>query len=138
MAELEIMGRGLSELQKYILITAVTKEPSDEYHARGRLYNADIFSGFYEWQSGYYDCNGTFVPRPIQVASKNFHPGKLIDQKKYNTVQSVVRKACDRLAKRGLVVGLVGRAWAGIEITDKGREVAASLIAKSTAQAQPN
>jgi len=126
------MGRGLSELQKYILITAATKEPCGEYHVRGRLYNADIFSGFYGWQSGYYDCTGKLNPQSPKVGSNNFHPGKLIDRKKYNTAQVVVRKSCDRLARRGLVVGLVGRAWAGIEITDKGREVAASLMAKST------
>lgn len=121
------MGRGLSELQKYIITTAATKE-IDEYHPDGRLYNAEIFAGFYGWRSGYYDNEGNFVPHSSPViATPNFHPGKLIDRKKYNTAQVVVRKACDRLEKRGLVEGIVGRSWAGVRITDKGREVAATI-----------
>lgn len=132
------MGRGLSKLQKYIIIAAATKEP-DEYHPDGRLYNAEIFAGFYGWQSGYYDGEGNFVPHKSPgVGHPNFHPGKLIDRKKYNTAQVVVRKACDRLEERGLVVGVVGRAWAGIRITDKGREVASLLVAEETQKSQQN
>jgi len=62
----------------------------------------------------------------------------LIDRKKYNTAQVVVRKACDRLETRGLVVGIVGRAWAGIEITDEGRKVAADLLANPALSCGPN
>jgi len=119
-------------------MAAVTVETDGEYRIKGRLYNADIFSGYYGWQSGYYSYEGNFYPRPIRPSSPNFHPGKLIDRKKYNTAQVVVRKACDRLETRGLVVGIVGRAWAGIEITDEGRKVAAGLLAKSSAHGRPN
>ena len=138
MAKLFSMGRGLSELQKYILMAAATVETDGEYRIKGRLYNADIFSGYYGWQSGHYDYKGNFYPRPIRPSSPNFHPGKLIDRKKYNTAQVVVRKACDRLETRGLVVGIVGRAWAGIEITDEGRKVAADLLANPALSCGPN
>ena len=135
-----IMGRGLSELQKYILITAAAKKTGDSRGAvDGRLYNADIFQGFYGWQPGWY-TGRDFRPRDMPgVGSRNFQPS-IIGQKKYDTTHVVVRKACARLERRDLVVCLMGAHshWSGIEITNKGREVAASLLAKLPAERASN
>ncbi len=120
MAKSSIMGRGLSKLQRFILITAATTDRYKE--TKGRIYNTDIFEGFYGWRT-----NGA-----QRFGSKCFDP-KEIGQKKYDAAHVAVRKACDRLNSRGLVVCLNGRSahWAGLEITDKGREVATALMAKS-------
>lgn len=116
------MGRGLSELQKYILTAAaLQKDDESSGGCAGRLYNADILKEFYGWKGD----NG--LP-----GDHKFNP-KEIGQKKYDSAHVAVRKACARLEKRGLVVCILGAHshWSGVEITDKGREVAANIMAKT-------
>jgi len=114
------MGRGLSDLQKYILTAAISKK-DDPYP--GRLYYADIFRGFYGWKGqSYHDLPG----------GRAFDP-KAIGQKKYDSAHVAVRKACARLEKRGFVNCITAALthWAAVEITDEGREFAAALSAKA-------
>lgn len=113
------MGRGLSDLQKYILTAAASMKNGD-YSKEGRLYNADIFREFYGWK----DANG--IP-----GRRKFDPNE-IGQKKYDSAHVAVRKACARLEKRGFVVCILGAHshWSGVEITDKGREMAATIMTK--------
>jgi DNA-binding MarR family transcriptional regulator len=117
------MGRGLSDLQKYILKEAAAQNPNE----RGNqwLYNHDIFMGYYGWEP--------HIRNYDMRAANNFLPSA-IGEKKYNAAHVAVRKACDRLEQRGLIncISSYGRrSWAAVEITDKGREVAASILAKA-------
>lgn len=114
------MGRGLSELQKYIL-TAASSMKEDDYNKEGRLYYADIFRAFYGWKG----TNG-------HPGGRKFDPNE-IGQKKYDSAHVAVRKACARLEKRGFVACIMGSYshWSGVEITDKGREMAATIMTKT-------
>jgi hypothetical protein len=127
------MGRGLSELQRYILTEAGKRQ---------RVYYADILEGFFgwapvkpiaRWKAG--DVRGGVPGYPEEQIPENEvgsikHPGhqyfsrRKIGEKNYRKVLATLSRTCLRLGQRGLVTCLRGTMghWSGIEITDKGRE----------------
>jgi hypothetical protein len=133
------MGRGLSDLQRFIVVEA---------GRRGRLYYADVlhhFFGFpsrwgalrYHKQTSRVGGSGRPEYGPSSWAeggqlaspgSQNFVPGQ-IGRQRYRTACASLSRACSRLRARGLVTCLQGARshWAGVELTDKGRELSVKL-----------
>jgi hypothetical protein len=97
------MGRGLSDLQQWILRRAARQ---------GQLYNHEILSGFYGWRPS------RRGPRPEDI---RFSPG-LVGQR-YGSVRAAVSRACRRLEDRGLVTCFTQatRRWAAVAISEAGR-----------------
>ncbi len=98
------MGRGLSDLQRWIL---------REARQRGQLEYSDICQGYFGWKP----------LRKDQQLRDRFSP-KQIGAAEYNRVMATVSRSCRRLAERGLIT-LEGYApylrW--ITATEAGREV---------------
>jgi hypothetical protein len=92
------MGRGLSELQRYIL----TKAAADR---RGQVCYPAILTGFFGWEK----------KRPFQW---KFQPLK-IGEGKYRSDKASLSRSCCRLKQRGLVKRAHRYA---LEITATGRE----------------
>jgi hypothetical protein len=119
------MGRGLSELQRWILRRASTQR---------RLYYPEILEGFFGWKpkqpfrrykEGEKDLDGQ--PAPVgdlaNVAGQHFS-SRTIGEERYRKVMFTLRRSCARLEERGLVER-IQRAYAGwraVKITQKGRE----------------
>jgi hypothetical protein len=81
------MGRGLSELQRYILAEAAERD---------RLDHAEILAGYFGWQG-----------RPGRNHSSRVGQGGFsragIGEQIYRKVMATLSRACRRLAQRGLV-----------------------------------
>lgn len=126
------MGRGLSELQRWILVEA---------SRRDRLYYADILHHY--WQFPVRSAmryrigvdididvdkrrNSTWIAGGTldSPGSQRFDPDA-IGRRRYNAAMASVSRACLRLEKRGLVTCLTAKSshWAAVEITAEGREV---------------
>ncbi len=101
------MGRGLSELQRWIL---------REARARGRLYYADICEGYFGWNR-----------KPRGTLSENYNrqmfSRQAIGEKEYDRVMATISRSCLRLERRELVRCLRGLNWAAVEIAKGGREI---------------
>jgi len=107
------MGRGLSDLQKFILKAAAAKP-------EGTLYNYEICMGYYRWKPN---------RRNPGAAENNFLPAE-IGENKYNSAFVAIRKAYLRMEKRGLVRCVYSwqrRSWAGVDITDRGRQIVKTM-----------
>jgi hypothetical protein len=107
------MGRGLSDLQRYVLAEA---------GKRSRVYYAEVLAGFYGWRPRRElarDAEGKLR----SPGSWHFSPRK-VGENRYNKAMAALSRACARLGTRGLVTCLKGVSsrWAGVEITDKGKE----------------
>jgi hypothetical protein len=106
------MGRGLSDLECYILAAAA---------GRPRVYHAEVLAGFFGWRT----------LRPLQYEDgRLLSPGSprfsaaRIGKSRYNEAKNALRRACRRLEEGGLVTYLTGpgRRGSAVEITDKGRQ----------------
>jgi hypothetical protein len=107
------MARGLSDLQKFILREAAKKPVATQTTCYDMLCTYEICIGYYGWKP---------YGGKRSAADNNFDPDK-IGRDKYNSVHVAIKKACDRLEKRGLVErGGNGRSWTGVFLTDRGRE----------------
>jgi hypothetical protein len=111
------MGRGLSDLQRWILREGTRRE---------RVYYADILAGFFKFRplDGIQHEDGKFTTRSGQVVglgSPKFCPDE-IGRSAYRTALAVISRSCARLADRGLVTCLQGRysRWAAVTLTDEG------------------
>jgi hypothetical protein len=107
------MGRGLSELQRYILAEA-GKHP--------RVYHAEVLAGFYGWRPRRplaRDAGG----RLRFPGDPHFSPAQ-IGVARYRSTISVLSRACRSLEVRGLITCARGELsrWSAVEITGKGRE----------------
>ena len=95
--------------------------------AKTWLYNAEIFRGYYGWKP----CNS--VAYEEQWFANNLFDPNEIGRTKYNAAHVAVKKACDRLEKRGLVECIrsySSRSWAAVVITKKGIDLMAKLGTK--------
>jgi hypothetical protein len=116
------MGRGLSDLQRYI----VTKAASVE-----RLYYHDILQGYYGWplhtDFRHMRTDEETGQRRLLPGGQFFWPEE-IGVQRYHATRVSLSRAVERLQWRGLVTWLSGtRAhWSGVEITDEGRHLVAT------------
>ncbi len=102
------MGRGLSDLQRWILAEA---------RKRDRLYHADICEKYYGW-SRKTDSRGN----PLSIGSQHFSRSE-IGGREYNRVMATISRSCLRLEKRGLVrcIRAMYGGWAGVmAVTQEG------------------
>ncbi len=102
------MGRGLSDLQRWILAEA---------RKRDRLYYADICEKYYGWPR-----KTDVAGNPLSRGSQHFSRSE-IGNREYNRVMATISRSCLRLEKRGLVHCLAGEfhRWSGVEaITQEG------------------
>jgi hypothetical protein len=145
------MGRGLSELQRHILMTAGCQR---------RVYYADVLERYFGWKPAprwgrtvrsleryrkgdtTYDENGKRAVTADEIGMLK-NPGsqhfsrRTIGEATYSKTMATLSRACLRLERRGLVKCLQGACshWAGVEITDQGREW---LSANSAANLPPS
>jgi hypothetical protein len=117
------MGRGLSDLQRYILAEA---------GQRPRVYHAEVLVGFFGWRPQrplVYDGGQLLSP-----VSPRFFRAR-IGERQYEQATDAVQRACRLLENGGLVRRVKGArpAWVSLQITGKGREwLAANTRAKPT------
>jgi hypothetical protein len=128
------MGRGLSKLQRHILMTAGRQQ---------RVYYADVLERYFGWKPAprrdrtarsleRYREGDTFDGRTVTADEIGMlkYPGsqyfsrRQIGEATYSKTMATLSRACLRLERRGLVKCLQGKIshWAGVEITDRGRE----------------
>ncbi len=93
------MGRGLSELQRWILIKA---------GERAGLSYGEVCRDFYGWEKWKWSC----------IEGRCFDP-KAIGEKEYHRVKSTISRAVKRLALRGLVARCYSM---DIRLTEAGAE----------------
>jgi len=118
------MGRGLSDLQRYIL---------DRAGKQRRVYYVEILEGYFGWAPEYEigryslgryenDHRGE-VGELVSPGSQHFSR-KRIGEKTYRKVMATLSRSCKRLQARGLVTWLCGTYsyWSGVEITEEGRK----------------
>jgi hypothetical protein len=115
------MGRGLSDLQRYIVAKAATVE---------RLYYADILQEHFGWQPVFRPRDGydkaTRTPK-YEIGQQRFDPER-IGRTRYHQTMVTLSRAADRLQQRGLVTCLVAARshWSAVEITPEGKRLAAT------------
>jgi len=126
----EVMGRGMSKLQRFIL-TKAAQQP--------RVYHAEVLRTYFGWKQS---------ARKLWLNWKRDNQGNLknpgvqrfstaeIGIKRYRIVQATLSRACFRLEARGLVTRVSGAraCWSGVEITDKGREFLSANLTKNLRQ----
>jgi hypothetical protein len=123
------MGRGLSELQRYIVAKAATVE---------RLHYAVILADYYGWRpvkrlhSRRSDLSLAYAP------GQHFAPEQ-IGAAQYHRVMVTLGRACWRLHTRGLVTCLVGTKfkWSAVELTPEGRRLAAQWRQAAAGETDP-
>jgi hypothetical protein len=105
------MGRGLSELQGWILRVA----------AVGPLQRKEICLHYFGWEPTIALANPNRIPTWWH-GSKIFDPDR-IGRAEYNRVMATISRACRRLEARGLITQAAGAFsnWHRVEITDAGR-----------------
>jgi len=124
------MARGLSDLQKNILVMAYSRKlkalTEGTYMARGYgcdLLAAHVLEGYYGWKTaGIYDY--------IAPGGHNFDRAT-IGRNKYNSTRSTLSNTFRSLVYRGLVTLSSGNeyvTWSGINLTEEGIEKAKELL----------
>jgi hypothetical protein len=124
------MARGLSDLQKWILVQAYNRrlEAEAEGTYMSRRYGCDLLAAnvldeYYGWKkSGVYNY--------IARGGRNFDR-ETIGRSKYNSTRSILSLTFKGLQKRGLVILTYRKehvSWSGINLTEKGIEIAKELL----------
>jgi hypothetical protein len=117
------MGRGLSELQCWILREASARPD-------GSLRYAEICCGFFGWTPDCrYEDGEFFREHPRTHRRSEVLPGEHkfsredIGARRYQAVMASLSRACKRLQHRGLATCIYGMYahWSGVEITAQGR-----------------
>jgi hypothetical protein len=112
------MGRGLSRLQWFILKKATRQR---------RVYHCEVLAEYFGWKtSSHISC-----PEPwkrdeeglLENPGRHYFSPTEIGTKHYRVTRATLSRACARLEDRGLVISIARYSkWAGVEITDQGRE----------------
>src|SRR5262245_31279974 len=104
------MGRGLSDLQRFILTRAAQQE---------RLYYAEILAEYFGWE-----LRKSMYLKDGKYWSGQFFGRRKIGEAVYHRVMATLSRTCRRLEARGLVQCVSGAycRWSAVDITDKGRD----------------
>lgn len=130
------MARGLSDLQKSILIQAYKKLEQIGAYVDGKyygmLFTAEVLAEYYgfEMQILYWQ-DGEPVLKDIDIGSQNFSKEQ-IGSKRYNSANAAVSKAFQRLEARGLITryySITGHVL--LKLTKRGIEMAKRLLANT-------
>lgn len=126
------MGRGLSPLQRWMLMTALANKVADEETGSARkthLYNAEVYCGWYGWTPYTMAFGHSEWRRPTDRSYVRQHPADQhyrlaeIGHAGYATVTNAVARASRRLVDRGLmeiVEPFYRLRWVGMCLTDEG------------------
>lgn len=119
------MGRGLSTLQTSILKRAYEnhiKEDRPSYEESE--FGADVTT--HEIKAEIYNLNYEECNKSIRESygRQMFYTG----EDGYNSASAAISRSFKRLEERGLAVRILGRAWAGINLTEEGMNVAKNLV----------
>jgi hypothetical protein len=120
------VGRGLSELQRYILAEAgkrqtlgqLRKVPDNRFRdSRFDLYVGEILHGYFGWKPHY----------PIRLKSDERDIGyhfsrREIGEATYRKTMTTLSRSIRRLEERGLVEYVKGYSWTAVVITPTGRQ----------------
>jgi hypothetical protein len=105
------VGRGLSDLQRWILKEAASRDCFSAAEAR-RLHMAEILVGYFGWRP---ENRGS-------LRDNSHHFDRLqIGLRTYQNVKSALCRSVRRLEERGLVKHWIGLQCAAVSITSKGR-----------------
>ncbi len=128
------MGRGLSDLQRYILTEA---------GKRSRVYYTDVLVGFFGWKpklplkrnkagdrigADWATFRSEVVPNEddgnLSLPGNQYFSKREIGEEAYSSVMAALSRSMRRLEVRGLITVLVGcySRWSAAAITDQGRE----------------
>jgi hypothetical protein len=115
------MGRGLSELQKKILVASLECRGNERIKHVDAYYRELITACFGWEQTGYRLVNVELDS--VFVGPKQF---KKRDHPNYNAVKVSLTRAVKRLETRGLLICYHGLSsnWAGVKLTQSGEEAA--------------
>lgn len=106
------MARGLSNLQKTILLVALTKASQPESVGIDRW---EVLTAYYGWQA---------APRSARLTALRFKR-QTVGEAKYMAAQVAVTRALQRLRRRGLLRPFT--AGRGYTVTDAGAAIAREL-----------
>ena len=126
------MGRGLSDLQKSILLQAYKKlEQIGRYNDQsitGMLLPSEVLAEFYGWETQIEDSGHEEIYIGSQLFSK-----EEIGSNRYNSARAAVSKAFQRLEARGLVerVHTTQGSHVAIKLLHDGIEAAKRLLANT-------
>lgn len=122
------MGRGLSPLQKHVLIMAQANRQQPD------RFEFDLFAYEVLWEL--YNFKAHTHVKALRDQDGNRHIGgwkfskNAIGHQRYNAAHAAVSKAFYRLQERGFVVCYVGYVgWSGLKLTDEGVRQAEALTA---------
>jgi hypothetical protein len=130
------MGRGLSDLQRFILRRALAtrdgpRRPPAPYWGDIEVCAVHVLDGYYRWpRTTWYSDER----RQITILSaRRKYERAAIGPRRYNAAMVALSKAFTRLMTRGLLVHRDGNGHhpAGYVLTDEGERVARSLSANS-------
>jgi hypothetical protein len=118
------MGRGLSELQRFILKKAAGQK---------RLHYAEVLVEFFGWQPevalrhhppGSRSYFGDEWEGELEDPGAQYFSRRTIGEATYRKVMATLSRSCRRLQDRGLVTCLQGAyaRWAAVSITEAGRQ----------------
>ncbi len=112
------MGRGLSDLQSWILTEA---------GRRKHLCHADVLYHFFRFEPEFglsYEPSAWEEGGSLKDPTMRRFDPAAIGRSRYRVAQASLSRACARLESRGLVsrVGGAYTHWSGVAITQKGRE----------------
>lgn len=145
------MGRGLSELQKTILLRALSnrKAPDrDEYTCD--VYQREIMADHFGWRQS---LHGWLPKSPRErdwIFGRYYFSKQKIGPRRYASVQASVSRAITRLEERGLVECFTGAPyfsstfqcwlrpphWSGLDLTEQGVEAAERVYRLTQMQAE--
>lgn len=141
------MGRGLSDLQRFVLTRALENAQAEGRAVDERrgadLYTREALHGFYGWPlvphaAGRLRDNPTIGVSLVGLGMLVFKIAPA-DRARFRANTVAVSKACARLEERGLVARLFGlhARWAGVSLTEAGRAQASALAARGQPPARP-
>ena len=108
------MGRGLSELQRVILTTALKRPGISTSDFDGRAYGINSVPG---------------QELGADIRHEHIHKAFYGEQERTNAARVAISRAMVRLADRGLIVLMEAKCnnWAGGNLTEEGKNVAKEL-----------
>lgn len=130
------MGRGLSDLQKRMLVMALENHQPERTSSADLLHKevlAEVYRlPVYKWSSEQNTPDREYIRK--NLASQIFLTDGLHPEfkRRYNAACAAISRAAARLQERGLVECTSGYArWAGINLTTEGAQLARQLTVKT-------